>query len=644
MGANQRWRRTSLGRLILFLGSIRFAIPVLVLTAISLIYGSWIEVAHSADDAGRLVYGAWWFVALMALVCAILVLAVVTRYPWRKKHTGFIIVHAALISIIVSAFVSYFTKVEGEIALQEGSSAQAIRTGETQIQLLEHGGGDLVPIESAVVNGPGIHTLDGIDVEIVERWENSIVETTVLDDGLNPLHAVELRFEGDNDEGYWVGQLAPGQQAPVLAGIEIRVLPEGIAWSPPRPEDTITLELSNPETGHRLDSIEIGAPVGEGWTIERIETFAHAMVGEGGLGKGDASRDNPATQITLTHEDGSVERHAAFERFPGSVNKRTLSGESVSSYLLAYVGETLESPTLALTREDGVTTALYASPDGAQLSQRLEGDAPWTLDLGGQACEIMNAFGNARGAEIRVEAPKAEESVPALIVRTVSEVHGQSDPMTLVWGQPVVFHARDRALGLVYAPQTRPVPFTIDLVDFRKQDYPGSEQAMAYESDVVFTSDSGEMREQTIWMNHPLEHKGWKVYQAGFVGGNVSIFQVTRDPGLIPMYLGCTLLCAGILVMYYSRAYSHGHPGMARASRNARKAEPDEDLAASRSESAVPAGDAGEYAAGQREPDDPRELEVTVRVDPDPRSRTHHAHGHLRSASRGRSDRTNTLG
>ena len=642
MGAHPRWRRSMPRRIILFLGSIRFAIPVLALSALALICGTWIEATRGADDAGRLVYGAWWFIALMALICLILVLAVVTRYPWRKKHTGFIIVHGALILIIASAFLSYFTKVEGEIALREGTAAREIRTGKAQLLLLEHGEKGPAPIDSVVLGSADRVSFTQAQFEILERWDNSRLEVKVFDDGHNPLHAVQISI-GDAEE-YWVAQLDPSQPAHTLAGVDIRVMPEGQAWTPPGLDGSVTLELVIANASHRADAILPGATLANGWRIERVDTFQHAMVGESGLIEGDTSRDNPAVQVTLKHEDGSLERHTAFERFPGSINKRSIAGDSVSGYTLTYQGAAIERPTLVFTRASGVTTAHTATPDGDHRAYPLEGQAPWTLRLGDREIKVHRAFGHARAAQVRVQAPKAEESVPALVVRAIGDRDEPAAAMTLAWGEPAFFQLAGRTLGLVYAPQTRPLPFEIDLVDFRKRDYPGSDQAMAYESDVVFTDETGSSREQTIWMNHPLEHNGWKVYQAGFVGDDVSIFQVTRDPGLIPMYIGCALLCAGILVMHYSRAYAHGHPGMPRAPRARRKVATHEDPAANRSVSPLLADDLAACPDGQREPHKPRELEVTLRLDPDPRPRANHAHGHLRAARGGRSDRTRALG
>jgi cytochrome c biogenesis protein ResB len=84
--------------------------------------------------------------------------------------------------------------------------------------------------------------------------------------------------------------------------------------------------------------------------------------------------------------------------------------------------------------------------------------------------------------------------------------------------------------------------------------------AMAYESDVEVTPDAGQAQAFKIHMNHPYKQDGWKVYQSGFLGEDVTVLQVTKDPGLVPMYLACTSLCIGILVTFYSRSLSWGHP------------------------------------------------------------------------------------
>ncbi len=639
------WHKTRIGRAVLFLGSVRFAVPLLALTACALMYGTWIESTASAHEAGLAVYGSWWFMALMMLICVTLVLAVVTRYPWRKKHTGFIIVHASLITIIVSGFVTLFAKVEGQLTLQEGMSGASLQTGQNELQILSHDAGEFTVVDASVVERSGLVKLNGIEIEVIEQWANSMEQTVVLNDGLNKLHAVEISFDPGASEGHWIGQLRANEAPPMVGGVEIRVLREGETWLPPSPDEHGRAVFRQAASTELVELGEIGATAPGGWRIESVQRFEHALVDSEGLIEGDATRDNPAIQVTLVHDDGSRERHAAFDRFRGSVNKKNLNGETFSDLMLDYVGEGLNRPTLALTRDESSTSAFFATPQGQRSDWRLTGDGPWTLELGGQTCTVLNAYANARGATRLIQAPQAGENAPALRVivhAAASESETSPEPITLVWGRRSMIQVGGQIMGIAYAPATVPVPFSVELVEFRKRDYPGTEQAMAYESDVVFTDGNGESHAQTIWMNNPLEHKGWKIYQASFVGSNISIFQVTKDPGLIPMYAGCIGLCLGILVMYYSKAYSHGHPGMPKVFAANKRSTTHATAKHTPDATHTPELDAGLLAGKRGGP--AGELASQVRADSDPGSRTHDADGHLRQTRRDRSHGTHKVG
>jgi hypothetical protein len=88
--------------------------------------------------------------------------------------------------------------------------------------------------------------------------------------------------------------------------------------------------------------------------------------------------------------------------------------------------------------------------------------------------------------------------------------------------------------------------------------------AMSYESDVTVTDASGGSKPFRIYMNNPYHGAGWKVYQSGFSmeEGEVSIFSVMKDPGLPLTYIGAIGLVGGILITFYSRGMSWGHPGI----------------------------------------------------------------------------------
>ena len=174
---------------------------------------------------------------------------------------------------------------------------------------------------------------------------------------------------------------------------------------------------------------------------------------------------------------------------------------------------------------------------------------------------------HARQTTRFVEIAPADQFRPAIVV----SING-SEPEPLAWKSSLMVPGG--AAFLRFGPRRVELPFELTLVDFRKTDYPGTMMAMAYESDVVIHSPEHDGHEMTIFMNNPFAFEDWKVYQSGFLGDTVSIFSVMRDPGIPLTYLGCTVLCVGILITFYFRAFSYGHPGIGFAQKHA-AADPD---------------------------------------------------------------------
>lgn len=110
--------------------------------------------------------------------------------------------------------------------------------------------------------------------------------------------------------------------------------------------------------------------------------------------------------------------------------------------------------------------------------------------------------------------------------------------------------------------------FELKLLRAESQVDPGTNSPATYTSFVQLTDPkAGIDNEQfMITMNAPLNHRGYKVYQAdmSFIpvhydtdGKPVrySVFTVGRDPGLWLKYIGSAMLALGIACMYYMKAY-----------------------------------------------------------------------------------------
>ncbi len=94
-------------------------------------------------------------------------------------------------------------------------------------------------------------------------------------------------------------------------------------------------------------------------------------------------------------------------------------------------------------------------------------------------------------------------------------------------------------------------PYTVELLEFRHDVYPGTDIAKNYSSRVRVTDPTeNEDREVVIWMNNPHRHAGDTLYQSGVLGGGGTILQVVRNPGLELPYVSCVMVASGMIVHF----------------------------------------------------------------------------------------------
>lgn len=116
--------------------------------------------------------------------------------------------------------------------------------------------------------------------------------------------------------------------------------------------------------------------------------------------------------------------------------------------------------------------------------------------------------------------------------------------------------------GRTYELAMRPVryykPFTVQLLDFTHDRYPGTEIPKNFSSEIrLVRPETGEKREVLIYMNNPLRYWGETYYQGSFEPGDtVSILQVVRNPSWLTPYIACVLVGAGLLVQFLSHLSS----------------------------------------------------------------------------------------
>ncbi|CAN0294557.1 unnamed protein product [Laminaria digitata] len=95
-------------------------------------------------------------------------------------------------------------------------------------------------------------------------------------------------------------------------------------------------------------------------------------------------------------------------------------------------------------------------------------------------------------------------------------------------------------------------PYTIELIDFHHDLYPGTQVPKNYASDIRLTDpETGEDREIKISMNQPLRYAGETFFQSSYIDGDLgTVLQVVKNPGWTMPYIACTLGGAGLLIHF----------------------------------------------------------------------------------------------
>jgi len=98
-------------------------------------------------------------------------------------------------------------------------------------------------------------------------------------------------------------------------------------------------------------------------------------------------------------------------------------------------------------------------------------------------------------------------------------------------------------------------PYSIRLIDVRKDDYIGTSTPRNYSSDVQLVDTSRSVdREVKIWMNNPLRYAGETFYQSGYhadpSGVESTTLQVVKNTGWMIPYVSCVLVMFGMFAHF----------------------------------------------------------------------------------------------
>ena len=100
------------------------------------------------------------------------------------------------------------------------------------------------------------------------------------------------------------------------------------------------------------------------------------------------------------------------------------------------------------------------------------------------------------------------------------------------------------------------LPFSLKLIDFQLERYPGSMSPSSYASEVELTDrERGiENMPYRIYMNHVLDYRNYRFFQSSYDRDERgTILSVNHDPGTLPTYIGYIILALGMLWNIFDR-------------------------------------------------------------------------------------------
>ena len=105
-------------------------------------------------------------------------------------------------------------------------------------------------------------------------------------------------------------------------------------------------------------------------------------------------------------------------------------------------------------------------------------------------------------------------------------------------------------IDLSFGAKLMNLPFSIKVIDFELERYPGSMSPASYASDVELTDkeEGIESMPYRIYMNHVLDHRNYRFFQSSYDRDELgTVLSVNHDPGALPTYLGYILLALGMI-------------------------------------------------------------------------------------------------
>ena len=554
---------------IAFLTSLKLSAFLMAVVAFASAKGTFIESAVGRDGAYALVYDAWWFELVLAMLSISLMLLFIRRWPYRPRQYGFMLVHLSIVLILVSAGITRYFGYEGIMSIREGASSDFLYSNHKHVTVTsaDQSAGFKVRLWQAGTNDfKKKISLGGQDYQLaVTEYFPHYTETWTAAPG----GPAAIRFGLRQGDQMTEQMLREGERA-MIGEVEARFLegPFGDGMATSRYGD---LRLRIAGETCTVPVQPAGNPVVNcgGHRLQITEFQTKYQVGAASDPEGPMV--NPMIRVAITAPDGSKGERILFAYHPDFSMGHSGGQEAFADLDLIYqVNRGVE-----FTR--GGATGVQGRASFALTTMNMDTQEEGAVPAGTAFDVVKNILYHNTDNGFGIVPVETFDSVvlgPSLsqngndpaAARVVLRDNAGGEIANVICveqDRPVSVQAGGRTFELAYGPLIVKLPYKVTLDDFVLQTYPGSDNPATYESYVSL--DDPELgvsgRKVHIFMNAPMNHRGSKHFQSSYDRDRRgTILSVNHDPGKLPTYFGYGLISLGfVLIMLKGLLFPTGN-------------------------------------------------------------------------------------
>ena len=577
-------KRASLGwRIIHWLGSLQLALILLATIAIACAAATVAESEFSTKIAQVYIYKAPWFLVWLGVLCVNLFAVTLTRWPWEKKHTGFIITHYGIIILLVGAMIGLHTGFEGNVTLHKDKPPVKKITINRSIIQVES------PNDTALYVMPFDASASRPTTKRPRKFEVPATDLLIVADGFsdNLLKEETLVPSTKGGPGVFLRMTSPRMGQTVD-------MPLVLDGDMPAEKDffglaTIVFQAQPPQAPitRASETQMVFAKFAPVLDRENGPPSVLVTLSEDGRKVTISSADN--TSVTYLRADIMKKPIAAggalvtveeywpdFEMREGCPATRSENPVNPAALVRVQSASGDGRPSLVLApKEDSITYQLVRDGQAYSQGKATKGDS-FALGWADWQAQIVDTMPSAEVSTVVTpgpELPDGEVGIPGFRARLVSPAIPNAPTRWVPSGEITSLTDGKNVVRIGYGLELKPVPFSIRLVDFNVPRYEGTETPSNFIASVEFKdSATGAVKSGVARMNHPASFPGtlwanisginYKFSQAEWNPQDLgeTTLQVLYDPGWLFKWLGSLLICVGIAIMFYFKPKSTPRP------------------------------------------------------------------------------------